>query len=604
MIHLSLLRSEMSTRTRSALAVLAICTLTLSACAKGNAGGGNTAGGTAAPSPTNLTELFAPPKISIGTADDSKGPAIPPEGVVKGGTVTMIDRDDYPHLDPGRVYDNVTANFHLMISRGLTGYKRIAKGEYKVVGDLATDAGTASDGGKTWTFTLKDGVKWQTGEPITSADVKWSVERLFASYITEGPAYVQQWLTSEDYKKDYQGPYDGKELSNIETPDDKTVVFKFKEPHADASYAFAMTGYSIVPKANDTKEKYDKEPVASGPYIIAKHVLDKSMDLERNPNWDPATDPIRGAWPDKWHLEFGYQSLQATDRLLAQAGDDKKTFTFYTRVAPERTRQVLQDPALKDRILRQPSPFGGYYYFNMDRVMDVKIRQAIAYAWPTQQIQTVNGGPDVTVISTTILNPSVAGWQDYDVFGFKQHPQGEIAKAKELLAQSSNPHPTIVYGYNNTPTQQREVVAIKNQMQKIGVNIVAKPMDTKTWYDQTGKVDNGLDMYWGGWGADWPTANTVFPVLFGPVTDGGYNQSHLRDPAITAEIKRIQALPDADQANQAWAALDKKIMETITPLVPALNDVGLQIRGSLVGGAEVDPISWVISPNTIFVKNS
>jgi hypothetical protein len=51
-------------------------------------------------------------------------------------------------------------------------------------------------------------------------------------------------------------------------------------------------------------------------------------------------------------------------------------------------------------------------------------------------------------------------------------------------------------------------------------------------------------------------------------------------------------------------SLDKKIMETITPLVPALNDVGLQIRGSLVGGAEVDPISWVISPNTIFVKNS
>ncbi|MBO3745484.1 ABC transporter substrate-binding protein [Streptosporangiaceae bacterium NEAU-GS5] len=596
----------MSTRTRSVLAVLAIGALTLAtACSKGNAGG-TTAGGSpgASASPTNLTALFAPPKITIGTADDSKGPAIPPEGVVKGGTVNMIDRDDYPHLDPGRVYDNVTANFHLMISRGLTGYKRVATGEYKVVGDLATDAGTVSDGGKTWTFTLKDGVKWQTGEPITSADVKWTIERLFADFPIEGPPYIQQWLTEEDFKKAYKGPYDGKELSNIETPDDKTVVFKFNEPHADANYAFAMTGYDIVPKAHDTKEKYDKDPVSSGPYIIAKHVLDKSMDLERNPNWDPATDPIRGAYPDKWHLEFGYQSLAVTDRLIADAGDDKKTFSFYTNVAAERTQQVLQDPALKDRILRQPSPYGDYYYFNLDRVKDIKIRQAIAYAWPTKQIQTVNGGPDTSVINTTILNPSVSGWQDYDIFGFKAHPEGDIAKAKALLAQSSNPKPTIVYGYNNTPTQQRETVAIKNQMAKIGVNIVAKPMDTKTWYDQTSKVDNGLDMYWGGWGADWPTAATVFPVIFGPVRDGGYNQSHLNDPAVTAEIKRIMGLSDANEANQAWAALDKKIMETITPLVPALNNLALQLHGSLIGGAENDPISWVISPNTIFLKNS
>ncbi|WP_214413628.1 ABC transporter substrate-binding protein [Sphaerisporangium fuscum] len=593
----------MSARTRSALAVLALGSLALAtACSKGNAGAPAT--GSAAPtaSQTNMTELFAPPKVSVGTAADSNGPAIPPEGVVKGGTVNMIDRDDYPHLDPGRVYDNVGANFHHLITRGLTGYKRVTKNEYKVVGDLATDAGEMSDGGKTWKFTLKDGVKWQDGSPITSADVKWSVERLFASFITEGPSYIQQWLTQEDYKKSYAGPYGGKELDGIETPDDKTVVFHFKEPHADAAYAFAMVGYGIVPKAKDTKEKYDKEPVSSGPYIIKNHVLDKSMDLERNPNWDPASDPIRGAYPDKWHLEFGFQALAVTDRFIADAGDDKKTFTFYTHVAAERTQQVLQNQALQSRVMRQPSPYGDYYYFNLDRVKDVKIRQAINYAWPTQQIQQISGGPATTVINTTILNPSVAGWQDYDAFGMKQHPQGDIEKAKELLAQSSNPKPTIVYGYNNTPTEQRITVAIKNQLAKAGINVVAKPMDTKTWYDATSKVDNGLDMYWGGWGADWPGATTVFPVIFGPVRDGGYNQSHLNDPTIKADMQRILGIANVDEANKAWGELDKKIMETVTPLVPALNDVGMQLHGSLVGGAEIDPIQWVVSPNTIFVK--
>ncbi|MEZ0071892.1 ABC transporter substrate-binding protein [Planotetraspora sp. GP83] len=594
----------MSIRKRSTLAVVAIGVVALSgACAKG--GGGGPVSGTTASSgavASGGASAGTAPKIAIGTAADSTGPAIPPEGVVKGGTVNMIDRDDYAHLDPGRIYANVESNFSLLISRQLTGYKRVGQNDYKLVGDLATDPGKVSDGGKTWTFTLKDGVKWQDGSPITSADVKWSVERLFASYSTEGAPYVQQWLTQEDYKKAYAGPYDGKELDNIETPDDKTVVFKFNEPHADANFALAMTTYGIVPKAKDTKEKYDKDPVSSGPYIIAKHVQDKSMDLERNPNWDAASDPIRGAYPDKWHLEFGFQSLQVTDRFIADAGDDKKTFSFYTAIAPERLQQVLSDPSFKPRLMRQPSPYADYYYFNLDRVTDIKVRQAVNYAWPTRQIQQIKGGPAASVVSTTILNPTVAGFQDYDLFGKKAKPEGDIAKAKELLAQTSNPTPTLVYGYNQTPTEERVTVAIKNALEKAGIKVVAKPMNTKTWYDSVSKVKNDFDIYWGGWGADWPTAATVFPVIFGPIYDGGQNLSHLKDPAIEAEIKRIQGLADANEANTAWGALDKKIMETVTPLVPDLNDIANSLHGSLVGGAEVDPISWVVSPNTIFVK--
>ncbi|MCC5579456.1 ABC transporter substrate-binding protein [Microtetraspora sp. AC03309] len=593
----------MSIRKRSTVAVLAVGVLALTgACAKG--GGGGAPANNAAPSAaaTNGPSAESAPKVAIGTADDSKGPAIAPEGVVKGGTINMIDRDDYAHLDPGRIYTNVEATFAQLYVRQLTGYKRVGKNDFKLVGDLATDTGTVSDGGKTWTFTLKDGVKWQDGSPITSADVKWSVERLFAAYSTEGAPYVQQWLTEEDYKKAYKGPYDGKDLDGLETPDDKTIVFKFKEPHADANYALAMTTYGIVPKAKDTKEKYDKEPFSSGPYIIAGHVTDKSMELERNPHWDPATDPIRGAYPDKWHLEFGFQSLQVTDRFIADAGDDKKTFSFYTQVAPERLQQVLSDPNFKPRLMSQSSPYANYYYFNLDRVTDIKIRQAINYAWPTKQIQQITGGPAASVIATTILNPTVSGFEDYDLFDKKAKPEGDIEKAKELLAQSSNPTPTIVYAYNQTPTQERVTVAIKTALEKAGIKVVAKPLNTKTWYDSVTTVKNEFDMYWGGWGADWPTAATVFPVIFGPVVEGGQNISHLKDPAITTEIKRIQGLSDANEANKAWGALDKTIMETVTPAVPDLNDIANSLHGSLIGGAEIDPISWVVSPNTIFVK--
>ncbi|MFI6596798.1 ABC transporter substrate-binding protein [Nonomuraea sp. NPDC050536] len=591
-------------RKRSAFAVLAAASLALvGACAPGNQGAQPTGQASTGASAKPSSQAYTPPKITLGTADDSKGPAIPPEGVQKGGTVTMIDRDDLAHLDPAQIYVNTESNFGLLINRGLTGYKRVAKGDYKLVGDLATDAGTVSDAGKTWKFTLKDGVKWQDGSPITSADVKWTMERMFAPFITFGPSYVQQWLTNENYRKAYPGPYGGKELSNIETPDDKTIVFKFNSAHADANYAFAMAGYSIVPKAKDTKEKYDKEPVASGPYIIKSHVVDKSIELARNPQWDPATDPIRGAYPDTWKLEFGQEALQITDRLIADAGPDQTAFSFYARTPPERLQQVLNDDSLADRRMQSPSPYGDYYYFNLDRLKDQKVRQAINYAWPSKQIQQTLGGPQAVSLPTTILNENTTvGYQSYDLFEKASKPEGDIDKAKQLLAESGNPTPTIVYAYNQTPTQEKVTLVIKNALEKTGIKVVTKPLDRKTYYDSISQTKNQFDLYWGGWGADWPSGSTVMPVIFGPISDGGQNMSHLNDPGIKSEMTKITEMPDIDAANAAWMALDKKIQETITPLVVAENDIMTLLHGSKVGGAEIDPQQWIVSPNTIFVK--
>ncbi|NUR30138.1 MAG: ABC transporter substrate-binding protein, partial [Catenulispora sp.] len=356
-------------------------------------------------------------------------------------------------------------------------------------------------------------------------------------------------------------------------------------------------------KAKDTKEKYDKNPVSSGPYIIKSHTVDKSIELARNPEWDAATDPIRGAYPDVWKLEFGQEALQITDRLLADAGPDQTAFTFYARTPAERLQQVMTDPALADRRLSLPSPYGNYYYFNLDRVKDIKLRQAINYAWPAKQIQQTLGGAQAATLPTTILNPnSTLGYESYDLFGKTAKPEGDIEKAKQLIAQSGNPKPTIVYAYNKTPSQDKITLVIKNAMEKIGVNLVTKALDRKTYYDSISRTQNQFDMYWGGWGADWPSASTLLPVILGPIYDGGYNMSHVNDAGVKAEMKRIEAMTDFDQANAAWMALDRKVQETITPLVVAENPVMWLLHGSKVGGAEIDPQSWNVSPNEVFVK--
>jgi peptide/nickel transport system substrate-binding protein len=593
-----------SRRLASVTAVLTAGALALAGCAKGGGGGAPQGAAGASEKPLENKAVSA---IAVGTAQDSAGPAPEIAGAKPGGTVNMIDRDDFSHLDPGRVYLNYNSSVSLLFTRTLTGYKKDDQGNIKLVGDLATDAGTTTDGGKTWQFTLKDGVKWQDGAPVTSADIKYSFERLFSDFITEGPTYAQSWLVadpSKPYRDQYKGPYDGKELDTIETPDDKTVVFHLNAAHPDFNFTVAMTGYGAVPKAHDTKQKYDKQPWSSGPYQIVSHVTDKSLDLERNPNWDKNTDVIRHAYPDKFHMEFGYQSQQTTERFLADTGSDKQAFTFHNPVAPERLQEVLNNPEAMKRTLRGLTPFTTFYNINTSRITDVNVRKAIMLAWPSAQVQQLQGGEiGIGKIATTVMSPTVLGYEPFDLYGKLQKPQGDPEAAKQLLAQSGNPNPTVVYAYNQTPVQEKVTVAIKEALGKAGFKVVAKPLNPTTFYDAIGKVDNQYDIYWGGWSSDWPTGSTAIQPQFDGrlITDGGSNYSHLNVPAINDAIDKANQISDPAEAGKAWAAIDRQIMEQAA-IVPEHYQTYFGLYGSGLGGVKFDPNTGEQSALDIWVK--
>ncbi|AXI79281.1 ABC transporter substrate-binding protein [Peterkaempfera bronchialis] len=562
---------------------------------KPSAGGSSSASASAPAAPVATS-------ISVGTAEDSNGPALAPEGSKAGGTVTMIDRDDFSHLDPGRIYMNYNSTVSLLFTRQLTGYKKTPDGT-KLVGDLATDTGTTSDGGKTWTFTLKDGLKWEDGSAITSDDIKYSIERLYAPFIQEGPKYIQQWLSGNEYQKVYEGPYKGKSLGAVETPDKKTVVFKFKEAHPDANFTLAMTGYGVVPKAHDTKEAYDKKPFSSGPYKISSHITDKSLDLERNPNWDPKTDPIRNAFPDKWHMQFGVQAEESTNRFIADNGTDKTTMTFHNGVEPTKITEVLGNASLKPRLLQGLTPYVDYYYINNTRISDVNVRKALITAFPLQQIRLAEGGPTAGDFATTMMSPTVLGYEQFDVYGKLQKPEGDPEAAKKLLEQAGKTGQTIVYAYNNTPTQQKVTEVIRQALEKAGFKFVSKPLDPKNYYDQTGKLNNSYDVYWGGWGADWPTGQTALqPVWDGrQIGDLASNYAHFADKAIDKAMDDAAKIADAAEQGKAWAAIDKQINEQAAS-IPYIYDKYLGLYGSGLGGVEFDPLSGEQSPLNVFIK--
>ncbi|MER5782015.1 ABC transporter substrate-binding protein [Streptomyces mobaraensis] len=585
---------------------LAAGALVVSACSSGGGGGG---GGGDGKSEGPGEDKTVSANYSIGSAADAAGPAPELPGAKKGGTVTVLQRDAFNHLDPGQIYFADVLTNQMLYNRSLTSYKIDDKGRVKVVGDLATDSGTSSDGGKTWKFTLKDGLKFEDGSPITSKDVRWGIERLYAPFETDGPLYIPQWLSGDGnaFRKALpDGPYQGKHLpsSVLDTPDDKTIVFHFQAPHADTPYATAMPNVGAVKAEKDGQRKYDNAPFSSGPYKVGSYKVGKSLTLVRNEHWDPKTDPIRHQYADRFEISFGHQYADSTRRFLADQGGDKNAFSFSNAVAPEMTEKVLGQQDTKARRLLEIQPYVDYISFNTTRLKDVKVRKALAYAMPNGQILQQNGGATAGVVATNYLSPAMDGYRPTDPYGKKDKPAGDPEKARALLKEAGKEGQEIVYAYANTDVQQKVSVVVTQALERAGFKVQKKEIDSNTWRTSISEVGNKFDIYRTSWGADWPVSSTVVPPLFDgrQIADGAQNYGHLDDPKVNAEVDRITKITDVKQAGAEWQKLADRILTDDVPGVPTFYNRQFSLWGSGLGGIRYHPVYGTVDPTGVFVK--
>jgi peptide/nickel transport system substrate-binding protein len=593
----------MRTRTaRAAVIALASGSLVLTGCSSGS--GGNQKDQSAS---QDMAAKQQQP-VKYGDAAASKGPAPEVKGAQEGGTINVYQDSDFSHLDPGQSYVSDVGQLGRLIFRGLTQYKEDDKGNKTVVGDIATDSGEKSDGGKTWTYHLKDGIKDAKGHEITSEDVRHTFERLYAPFITDGPIYIQQWLSGKGttYRKALpHGDYKGDHLpdSVLATPDDKTVVFHFDTPHPDLPQALTMVGYSIVPKEDDTKQKYDQDPVCLGPYKIAEFKPGKEMKLVKNKYWDPKTDSVRHQYVDGWNIDFNHNEADQTERLLADKGAAKNAVQFTGSVSSTKIRDVIKNAS--DRLVKGYQPYVWQLNMNMDRIKDKKVRDAITYALPNLNIIRPDGGTYGGEVAGGLLAPTLPAYQKgYDPFGKLKHPNGQPDKAKKLLKEAGKSGMTLLYAYANTDVRQQQAVIISKALEKVGFKVEKKPINASTWYEQMGKVKNGFDIYMTGWGQDWPSASTVIPPSYDGrnIQDGASNYSHINDPHVNKRIDEISKITDPKKATEAWRKLSHYIVEKVNPAAPLYYTKQLQMYGSNIGGARYSSVTSYIDVTRLYLK--
>jgi peptide/nickel transport system substrate-binding protein len=496
------------------------------------------------------------------------GSAVFSAATCRGGTLTVLDQSSLQEFDPARLYTSGGGQIPALFFRALTTRDRVpgAAGD-TVVPDLATDTGEPSQNATVWTYHLKPGVKFQDGTAITSADVKYAVERTFSSQLAGGPPYLREWLVGGDA---YQGPYvDKNGLASIQTPDPDTIVFHLTKSEGDFPYLATMTQFSPVPQDKDTGTQYADAPVSSGPYEFSSYTPNKSLVLVRNPNWSASTDTQRLACPDKIVIDSGLDPAVIDQRLAAGVGADADAITTDTSIGPTQLAQLAGNKALASRVTSGAFAQTQYLAFNtkVAPFNNQLVREAFSYAVDRQSVVDAVGGSSLATSATTFLpNQAALGYHPYDYF--PAGATGDPAQAKKLLAQAGYPGGlTVSLSYENTDSDgigPQVATSIQAAYAKAGITIKLNPIDPNDFGTvvNTPATEPGLSL--DGWGADWPSGGPFLSPIFDgreivPGGGGNFNLAQYNDPAVNAQIDQIDQITDNAQAQTQWGDLDAQL---------------------------------------------
>lgn len=556
-------------KSKATLAIgIAAGALILAACSGGSSDGGSASGSSSAPS----------------------GDGQP------GGTLTILSpAEQILSLDPQVIYTGEDLAFlGATIMRSLTAYQ-VAPGDAEgttLVPDMATDTGTPSNEGKTWQFTLRDGMKWEDGSPVTCEDVAYGVSRQFDIGLTEGgPVYAVSYLdipTDDEGNSAYKGPADGtgQELfDKAVVCDGQTITFNLNQPVPDFNYAVTL-GFSAVPAGMAAGVEYGEKPMSNGPYKIQEYAKGKGgkLVLVRNENWSPDVDPYRKAYPDSWVVNFGIEESVADQRVIQSSGEDE--YAMVQAITTASLPIVFEDPQYESRRIDAFDPYTIYAAVNAEKIPDAKCRQALGVALDREALLLNAGGTYAGEFADGAVKPNIGidyaptGLWD-GLLGQPVPGTGDPEFAKKLLSEGANCPTEVTLDYAQSDDNDKAAAIWVESLARAGITVKPNPIERGQYYGVV--FDAGNEIMLGGWGADWPNASTVIPPLFVQ----GWNLSRVDDPAFADKVKAASVQLDRNTQATEWHELSKEAAQQMW-IIPTRFG-----RDQRLAGTKVGPIfSW------------
>jgi peptide/nickel transport system substrate-binding protein len=556
-------------------ALIALCVATaaatvLAACSSGakkpstNTQGGNGTQASINASINPLSQSSGNTKVGYNSAANN----IINPSTKTGGTLVLLAGSDCDSWDPGRTYYGFCWNLQRLITRTLVGYTSVNGTNFKIGPDLATSLGKHNADFTQWTYTLKSGLEYENGKPITPQDIKYGVERLFATdVINGGPS--SYFIDSIAHPKNYLGPYKSGDLSTIKTTSN-SITFNLSGPNADFDYLMALPASAPVPYqveggGNFKGASYTKHIVASGPFEIQSYQQNHQLTLVRNPNWSSGTDDIRHPLVDKVTLTVDSNVGDIDKKLQAGTADARAD----TGVQSAFQSQILSNDQLKANADDPVLAATRYMAVIPDVIPDIHCRRAIFYAWDKAAAQRVFGGPTAGVPASSMTPPGIEGYDpNFDPYPSGPNQSGDDAKAKQELQLCHKPNGfTTKFAYG-TPSETGPALfqAEQQALAKVGIHLTAAPGSATTYYSTyIGSPKNlkseGIGLAVAGWGADFPTGYGFYNSITNGANilpTGNSNYSSLNDSTVN---KVLTDAPKGQASEADWKSLDAAVMK-------------------------------------------
>lgn len=526
----------------------------------------------------------------------SSGPGMAEErdpNAKPGGEIIITYKDDVATLDPAIGYDWQNWSMIKSLFDGLMDYEA---GTTTLRPDLA-ESYEISEDGTTFTFKLRQGVKFHNGREMTAEDVKYSIERV-VNPKTQSPGQGF-FATIKGYDEAAEGKADG--LSGITVVDPYTIKFELSRPDATFLHVMAINFSHVVPKEEVEKYGADfgKNPVGTGAFKLGEWTIGQRVVFVKNEDyWNKGLPYL-----DKITFEIGQEPIVALLRLqngeIDVPGDG---------IPPAKFQEVMNDPEQKARVIEGGQLHTGYVTMNVNipPFDNVKVRQAVNMAINKDRIvQLINNR---AVPANQPLPPSMPGYaKDYQ--GYPYDP----AKAKELLAEAGHPDgfETELYVMNTDPNP-RIAQGIQQDLAAIGIKANIQALAQANVIAAGGEKE-GAPMIWSGgmaWIADFPDPSNFYgPILgCGGAVPGGWNWAWYCNEDLDKKAAEADSITDparTEERNKLWSEIYLKIMED-APWAPVFNEQRFTMKSARMGGADnlyVDPVHIPVNYDHVYVTD-